>query len=123
MVKSLIKFIGILQIIFVFLWLAGCSDRYTALPKAKINGAFVVNSSPTFVGYFYHGSDKSHHYFVSKWKFEGNKFFKIANDNLEVSRPMPIGGKEIRLYLFPQKDKTHMVFSKLETGLELLIEQ
>ncbi|WP_028121359.1 hypothetical protein [Epilithonimonas tenax] len=42
--------------------------------------AFAVNSSPTFEGYFYQGSDDYFDYFESRWNFETDKKFKINKD-------------------------------------------
>lgn len=44
-----------------------------------------MNSSPTFKGYFYQGSDNSFHYFSSIWSPGKDKYFKIPIDKLKVS--------------------------------------
>lgn len=75
------KLFGFLLII---IGLVGCQD-YTELKNEELKSAFILNSSSTFKGYFYEGSDNSYHYFASKWTLARDKYFKIPIDKLKIS--------------------------------------
>ena len=70
-------------------------DKYEEVKKENLPHAFILNSSPTFKGYFYEGSDSVYHYFISKWDFEKDKYFKIPIGELKVFKPFEFR-KEIR---------------------------
>jgi len=69
--------------LITLLLLSSCI-KYKELNEADIEKAFILNSSPTFKGYYYQGSDKSYHYFVSKWDFQKDEHFKIPLDKLNL---------------------------------------
>ena len=64
----------------------------------NLNQLFNVNSSPTFLGYDYLGSDASHHYFVAKWQYEGDSRFKVKTGDLVVNKPIPFGEGTAEVY-------------------------
>lgn len=114
------------KIVFTILccaFLQACSEKYTEIPQSELKGAFIVNSSPTFEGYFYEGSDEEFHYFVSRWKVEGDRHFKIATDHLDVANEQPSGEASLRLFLFQPEGKTYQAFSKIESGPQLYFEK
>ncbi len=71
-------------ILFLFISFVSCQD-YKELNNEEFKTAFILNSSPTFKGYFYTGTDKSFHYFISKWKYEKDRNFKIPIDKLKIN--------------------------------------
>ncbi len=74
----------ILGILLIIIGLASCRD-YTELKNEELKSAFIMNSSPTFKGYFYEGTDNSFHYFSSRWTIGNDIFFKIPVNKLKVS--------------------------------------
>ncbi|WP_320815685.1 hypothetical protein [Flavobacterium sp.] len=75
------KVFGLLLTIIIVL---GCNN-YTELENEELKSSFIINSSPTFNGYFYQGSDNAFHYFSSKWTIGKDKFFKISTNKLKIS--------------------------------------
>lgn len=71
-------------IILIFIGLVSCQN-YVELKNEELKDAFIINSSPTFKGYFYKGTDNSYHYFVSRWTLSKDKYFKISVDKLKVN--------------------------------------
>ena len=71
-------------ILLIFIGLISCQE-YTEIKNKELKGAFILNSSPTFKGYFYEGTDNSYHYFVSKWTLSTDKYFKISIEKLKVN--------------------------------------
>jgi len=69
--------------LFIIIGLVSCHD-YTELKNEELKSAFIINSSPTFKGYFYQGSDNSFHYFSCKWTLGKDKYFKIPINELSV---------------------------------------
>jgi hypothetical protein len=67
-----------------FFCITGCTD-YTETRYGSLDKAFILNSSPTFRGYYYIGSDKKYHYFVSKWRFKQDEEFKLPVDKLSIN--------------------------------------
>lgn len=59
-------------------------NKYVEVSKENLPYAFILNSSPTFRGYFYEGSDTVYHYFKGKWDMEKDKYFKIPINGLSV---------------------------------------
>ena len=84
--------------------LMGCTKDYYEVKKADLPQAFIVNSSPTFQGYWYQGSDAAYHYFISKWQYGSDKLFKIKKADLAVTREAAFGQEELRLFLFEPKN-------------------
>ena len=91
--------------------LTGCTKDYHEVKKSELERAFMMNSSATFKGYFYQGSDATHHYFVSKWKPEADKLFKIKKTDLKVSNEMAFGEKPIRLFEFKPQTENYEPFA------------
>jgi hypothetical protein len=87
------KIVGLLLII---VGVVGCHE-YTELKKEELKSAFIINSSPTFKGYFYQGSDNSFHYFSSKWTLGKDKYFKIPINKLKISEKLRFDRNETEL--------------------------
>jgi hypothetical protein len=94
-----------MQYIFAFLFvtvigLTSC-DSYKEIKGEDLKNAFILNSSPTFKGYYFKGSDSAFHYFVSKWDFKKDRYFKIASGNMKVIRDFKFntGSKELMISL------------------------
>jgi len=77
--------------------LTGCTPNFI---EQDIENSFILNSSPTFKGYFYVGSDNSFHYFVSKWSYENDKYFKIKKTTLRLVNEQRLGTIERQIFLF-----------------------
>ncbi len=88
-----IKIQVMLAVALIALGLTGRADNFGAADgtKTDLNQFFKINSSPTFLGYDYLGSDATHHYFVAKWKFAKDDQFKVKTADLVVKKPMPFG--------------------------------
>jgi hypothetical protein len=80
--------------------LKGCND-YKEIKNEDVGKAFILNSSPTFKGYFYKGSDNNYSYFVSKWDIANDRYFKIPNDRLTIVESLKFNkeDKELRVDL------------------------
>ncbi|PID26898.1 MAG: hypothetical protein CR982_08225 [Candidatus Cloacimonadota bacterium] len=90
-----------LIILFILLNINSCkSDKYNLIEKYNLSGAFIMNSSKTFKGYFYMGTDSEYHYFQSRWVFEKDKYFKIRKNDLIVNEPFEYKTKELRISIF-----------------------
>lgn len=87
------------------------SDKYKLIEKDDLKSAFVINSSPTFKGYFYKGTDSDYHYFESRWDLQKDRYFKIRKADLKVNEPFDLGTKELRIDLF---DNTKTIFGENE---------
>lgn len=83
-------------IFFLFIFSSCLTIDYELIEEDKVIYAFGANSSPTFKGYFYQGSDEEFHYFIEKWKFESDQFFKFKTEDLKLSILFNFGEKEIR---------------------------
>ena len=73
----------------------------------------MVNTSPAFLGYDYLGSDASHHYFVAKWKSEGDSRFKVGHIDLVVNKPMPFGKGEVEVFPYKPMVPEYEEFGKI----------
>jgi hypothetical protein len=93
--------------------LIGCTKDYYEVKKADLPQAFIVNSSPTFQGYWYEGSDAAYHYFISKWQYGSDKRFKISTADLAVSREAVFGQEELRVFLFEPQNLECEPFAKI----------
>ena len=80
--------------------------------KTNLNQLFIVNSSPTFLGYDYLGSDASHHYFVAKRKFARDDRFKVKTVDLVVNTPMPFGKGAVEVLPYKPTDPGYEKFGK-----------
>jgi hypothetical protein len=102
-----------LALILAVTCLSGCSQKYTEVGKTQQNQAFIINSSPTFLGYEYLGSDESHHYFVARWKYGSDKRFKMKTADLAVNKPMPLGKGTVTVLPFASTDPQYEEFGKI----------
>ena len=82
----------------------GCAKDFTEVKQADMDRAFILNSSPTFEGYYYLGSDDAYHYFVGKWKYGQDQHFKTLKAYLPISREDAYGQGESQV--FPLKPTT-----------------
>jgi len=92
------KYLGICLIALISL--LSC-QTYKEVKDSDLKAVFILNSSPTFKGYYYTGSDNHYHYFLSKWRFERDKYFKIAIAKLHVADDLKFekDHKELRIDL------------------------
>ena len=81
----------------LFLMVACDENGYIEVQKNDLDDVFIINSSPTFEGYFYEGSDQEFHYFTSRWKYGGDRKVKIAKINLLVAKEFDFGSNELGL--------------------------
>lgn len=91
--------------IFFTLFLISCRNTYEEIDKNKIQYAFTLNSSQTFNGYYYQGSDDRFHYFISKWDLKKDNYFKIRKGDLQIKSPYKFEMKELRIGLFETEEK------------------
>jgi hypothetical protein len=83
--------------------LSKISKSYKKKPKYKevenidLNSVFLVNSVSLFKGYYYQGSDSAFHYFISKWDYKKDKYFKLKSKDLKVLMPYRFMTNEIRI--------------------------
>lgn len=88
----------ILLSLLLSLLLAGCGDSgYTQVSQKEMGGVFIMNSSPTFQGYYYEGSDRDFHYFTSRWKYESDRKVKIRKSDLKIAEEFDFGSQELGL--------------------------
>jgi hypothetical protein len=92
---------AILGIVVIAVSMAGCAHDFAEIKRSQLNQAFVVNSSPTFLGYDYLGSDASYHYFVAKWKYGTDERFKVHTSDLVVDKPTSVGTLAVQVVVFP----------------------
>ncbi len=93
-----------LSTLLAFLILTGCSNEYVQVAKPDLDSVFAINSSPTFLGYFYEGSDDEFHYFSSRWKYGSDRKMKIARTDLEVDGEFDFGTSELGLSVIRTPD-------------------
>lgn len=84
--------------------------------KTDLNQLFIVNSSPTFLGYDYLGSDAGHHYFAAKWKFAKDKQFKVKLADLAVKKTIPFGQGAVAVHPFKPAKTGYVEFGKIADG-------
>lgn len=85
------------------------SDKYKLIENEDLKSAFIINSSPTFKGYFYMGTDSNYHYFESRWDLQKDRYFKIRKADLKVNEPFDFDTKELRIDLY---DNTKKIFGE-----------
>jgi hypothetical protein len=85
--------------------LLSCDYReFKLLEENEIPSAFILNSSPTFEGYYYEGSDSLYHYFESKWKYQVDRKFKLLKSDLSITREFLIEeAREVRIDVYKLK--------------------
>jgi hypothetical protein len=85
-------------ILTLLLALAGCDQsEYREVKQQDLPRVFSMNSSPTFLGYYYEGSDPEFHYFTSRWKYGRDLKLKVPQADLEIPAAFDRGSAEIRL--------------------------
>lgn len=82
-------------------------DNYKEIKNEDLKSAFILNSSPTFKGYYYEGSDSAFHYFISKWDFQRDRCFKITIEKLKVINGFKFNvyNKELRTYTLKEDNE------------------
>ncbi|GEM_PF-3814050 len=105
--KRLLLLIGMLFLLY------GCASDFKEIRKTAVSRAFILNSSDTFSGYYYLGSDSTYHYFLSKWKFGPDEKFKIRKTEMLVNGEIPFDSKEIRIYETKPEKQPVEIFSKV----------
>lgn len=105
--------------IFLLALLSSCSRSYELMETNKVEDVFIMNSSSTFKGYYYQGSDSAYHYFVSKWDYSKDKYFKLRKKDLYIKSPFDLDRNEIRIDVF----KTDMEFGRNEFCALFVVEQ
>tara|TARA_R100000027_G_scaffold23393_1_gene16951 strand:+ start:11426 stop:11782 length:357 start_codon:yes stop_codon:yes gene_type:complete len=81
--------------------MVGCKDsEYSQVQKEELSAVFIMNSSPTFEGYYYEGSDTEFHYFSGRWKYQGDRKVKVKKVDLEINDEFALGSDEIGLTVF-----------------------
>jgi hypothetical protein len=90
----------LLGLLITLIALTSCNE-YKEIKNEEIGNAFILNSSPTFKGYFYKGSDNDYSYFVSKWDIENDRYFKIPKDRLTIKENLKFNkdDKELQIDL------------------------
>lgn len=86
----------ILPLIIIVFGFVSCTN-YKELNNEDIANAFIDNSSETFRGYFYKGSDKDYHYFVSRWDYSRDRYFKIDILKLKVIEPIDFNNEMVEV--------------------------
>lgn len=121
---------AMLAIAVIAVSLTGCNPDFTEVSRSQLNQAFLINSSPTFLGYDYLGSDASNHYFVAKWKYQRDSRFKVNITDLVVNKPMPFGQGPVEVFpwkltapAYEEFGKIGCVTNTLGGGLTLFIKK
>ncbi len=112
----MLKYIITTILLLTLLCLISC-NKYKEIRNEELKRAFVLNSSATFKGYYYKGSDNNYHYFKSKWDFQRDKNFKIPITKLTITNNFKgkLGDTEMRIDLFKVNNEIfgHNEFHKL----------
>lgn len=113
---------AMLAVALIAVGLTGCSQDFAAADGSKmnLNQLFIVNSSPTFLGYDYLGSDASHHYFVAKEKYARDYRFKVKTVDLVVNKPMPFGKGTVEVFPYKPTAPEYAEFGKIADGTNTL---
>lgn len=90
----------LLLLILFMLSFFSCTNHYKIIDSTQLQNAFILNSSATFKGYYYQGTDKEFHYFISKWDFTKDNYFKLKKEDLNINIPYRFGEQELRIDLF-----------------------
>ncbi len=74
-------------------------ESYEEVANEELPTAFIINSSWTFKGYYYLGSDNEYDYFKSKWDFNRDRYFKIPIGGLTINEKYKFnfGEKELKI--------------------------
>ena len=93
-------------LILTIICLTSC-DNFKEIKNEELKRAFILNSSATFKGYYYKGSDNDYHYFESKWDFQKDNDFKIPVDKISIkdNYKFKFGDKGIRIDLFKENNE------------------
>jgi hypothetical protein len=92
------------SILIMVINLISCVTNYTYVQLNDIEKEFILNSSPNFKGYYYQGSDSNFHYFVSKWEFTKDRYFKLNKCNLLIHKPFKFKSNELQVDLQRTKE-------------------
>ena len=99
------KYLKLIIPILLNALVVSCNRSYEVINKDEVQNAFIINSSSTFKGYYYQGTDNEFHYFVVKWGFEKDLLFKLKKEDFLINEPKPFKADEIRVDLFETNKK------------------
>ena len=106
-----------MSFVFLIINLTSCDiTKVSDFDMDTAEDAFIINSSTNFEGYYYKGSDKEFHYFISRWDFLKDRYFKLKKDKLKVNQQFKFGKKELKIDFFDNestKEFGHNEFYKL----------
>ena len=85
--------------------IVSCNRSYERINTDEVQSAFILNSSPTFKGYYYQGTDNEFHYFVSKWDLKKDILFKLKKEDLLINELTAFKADEVRFDLFETEKK------------------
>ena len=85
--------------------IVSCNRSYERINTDEVQSAFILNSSPTFKGYYYQGTDNEFHYFVSKWDLKKDILFKLKKEDLLINELTAFKADEVRFNLFETEKK------------------
>lgn len=96
-------------LLFIF-FLTGFTSSFQ---EEKIETAFKLNSSSTFKGYFYLGSNDKFHFFTEKWDYSKDRNFKINKLEMPINFEKPVNSVNMPISL---THKTLDIFSIYKYG-------
>ena len=73
------------------------TPSYKTIDSNQVKTAFIINSSPTFKGYHYQGSDEEYHYFITKWDWTMNDYFRLKKEDLEIDTMYEFKTRELKI--------------------------
>ena len=88
----------------------GCNEDVI---EQGVEVSFVLNSSPTFEGYYYLGSDANFHFFVSEWAYSKDQHFKVTKSAMFVRHELKRGSIKLRLTVFNQLSQEKFAHYKI----------
>jgi len=95
--------------------LVGCGVNAV---ETDVKSSFVLNSSPSFEGYYYLGSNSDFHFFVSKWSYAQDHHFKISKSQMPINQEKKVGSIEQRISLI---NKSENIFSRYKSGSSKIV--
>jgi hypothetical protein len=94
-------------LLFIIPGICSCSTEdaeYRLISDNSGRNPFIIHAFPAFKGYFYEGSDKEYHYFVEKWKYRQDYYFKLRTDNLLLEEAFIYGDGQVRVNAFQSEN-------------------
>lgn len=72
-------------------------NEYKLVEKQNLKNVFFINSHAFFEGYYYQGSDEKFHYFISKWKIQKDRKFKLRVKDIHIKKTFDFKQNEVRI--------------------------